>query len=142
MADEVPSSPLSSPPESVVNVAINSPAERESEICSSAPHQEAAIEAVDVATVQPTTVEPRDEAKPPIAHDSDEDAQSSTQKRKASISRKPVPSKKPRRVSAPKKTAQDKKWEAPFVYTDSRSSLADADLRVCSPVPFSFARVF
>ncbi len=134
MADELASSPLSSPPESVINVVINSPVKPVTKMPPSGPHQEAANESVEVATAQPVTTKTEDEAKPPIPHDSDDGAQSSTQKRKASISRKPVPSKKPRRVvAAPKKTAQDKKWEAPFVYTDSRSRLADADLRVCAP---------
>src|SRR3954451_7550122 len=33
----------------------------------------------------------------------------------------PAPSNKSRRAAAaPRKTAQDKKWEAPFVYTDAR----------------------
>jgi hypothetical protein len=91
------------------------------------------VEAVEVAAKQPSP-SPDKKAEPqekPIAHDSDEGGQSSTQKRKASISRKPAPAKKVRRVlSAPRKSAQDKKWEAPFVYTDSKSPLANADLRV------------
>ena len=137
MAEELASSPLSSPPESVINVAINSPVKAVTKMPPSSPHQDAANETVEVATAQPATTKTEDEAKPPTPHDSDDGAQSSTQKRKASISRKAVPSKKPRRVVAtPKKTAQDKKWEAPFVYTDSRSRLADADLRVCAPFLF------
>ncbi|KAK4042885.1 Asx homology domain-containing protein [Parachaetomium inaequale] len=134
MADEVPSSPLSSPPESVVNVVLGSPAKSESKLpAASSDRQEPTVEAaVEVTAKQPSpSPDGKVEAQEkPIAHDSDEGGQSSTQKRKASISRKSAPAKKVRRVlSAPRKSAQDKKWEAPFVYTDSKSPLANADLR-------------
>ncbi len=136
MAEEPASSPLSSAPGSVINVVVNSPVKTVTKTPPSGPQSAIANETVEVATTRPTTAKTEDEVKPPTPQDSDDGAQSSTQKRKASISCKPVPSKKPRRVvAAPKKTAQDKKWEAPFVYTDSRSRLADADLRVCAPFP-------
>ena len=52
-------------------------------------------------------------------------------KRKASDQAKPASTKKPRQVGAmPRKTSIDKKWEAPFVYTDENSPLTNADLRV------------
>jgi hypothetical protein len=117
MADDAASSPLSSPPESVVNVMINnSPLKARAKIPSSSPHQKPKVEIAEEVTDQPITIkETRDvEAKAPRSpHASDDGVQPSTQKRKASISRKSVSSKKPRRVSsAPKKSAKDRKWEA------------------------------
>ncbi|KAK3378148.1 Asx homology domain-containing protein [Podospora didyma] len=41
----------------------------------------------------------------------------------------------PRPPAAQKKTAKDKKWEAPFVYTDPKSPLAQADLRAILLMP-------
>ncbi|KAK4156479.1 Asx homology domain-containing protein [Chaetomidium leptoderma] len=137
MADDLPSSPLSSPPESVVNVAIDSPVKNGDKMTSSSDHQEVTAETVEVAAERPTagptagaTGDDEVEDLSITTVGSDDGGQSSAQKRKASISRKPLPVKKPRRVaSATKKSAQDKKWEAPFVYTDSKSPLANADLR-------------
>ncbi|KAH6850789.1 Asx homology domain-containing protein [Chaetomium sp. MPI-CAGE-AT-0009] len=131
MPDEVPSSPLSSPPESVVNVRLGSPVEDEKVSPISSGPQEPTTKAA-VITKQPTASPERkvEEEKKSIAHDSDEGGQSSAPKRKASISNNPVSTKKPRQVApTPRKSAQDKKWEAPFVYTDSKSPLANADLR-------------
>lgn len=52
-------------------------------------------------------------------------------KRKASDQAKPTSAKKPRQAGAvPRRTNIDKKWEAPFVYTDEHSPLTNADLRV------------
>lgn len=144
MADCLPSSPLSSPPESVINVALTSPVKKQDRIPSSSPHPEPAAEPVaepaaepvEVPADQPTAspkgnAEAQVEAQTSITQSPDDSAHLSAQKRKASMSRKPVSSKKPRRVlSAGKKSAQDKKWEAPFVYTDAKSPLANADLRV------------
>lgn len=136
MADCLPSSPLSSPPESVINVAINSPVKKQTKMPSQSPPREpvaeTAAETVEVNANQPTdSPEGKVEAENTITQPSDDSAQLSVQKRKASMSRKPVSSKKPRRVlSAGKKSAQDIKWEAPFVYTDAKSPLANADLRV------------
>ncbi|KAK4105061.1 hypothetical protein N658DRAFT_395837, partial [Parathielavia hyrcaniae] len=134
MADELHSSPLSSPPESVIDVAIHSPAESVHRIPSSADHQELRAETIQVNTT--TATQPPANAKAIIAaddspsHNSDEGGQSNTQKRKASISRTPAPTKKPRRVvPAQRKSAQERKWEAPFVYTDPKAPLANADLR-------------
>jgi hypothetical protein len=149
MSEEVPSSPLSSPPESVVNVRLGSPVEDDkispistSPVESKAetvaePVPEAVAESI-VITKQPTASPERkmDEERKSLAHDSDESAQSSLQKRKASVSNNPVSIKKPRHVApAARKSAQDKKWEAPFVYTDSKSPLANADLRVSITFP-------
>lgn len=60
------------------------------------------------------------------------DAQLDTEsrKRKASDQDKSSTAKKPRHAAAPKKTNLDRKWEAPFVYTDEKSPLTNADLRV------------
>ncbi|KAL1840726.1 hypothetical protein VTJ49DRAFT_166 [Mycothermus thermophilus] len=55
-------------------------------------------------------------------------AQPATQKRKADAG-PGNPTKKTRPTPAPRKSAKDKKWEAPFVYTDEKSPLANADLR-------------
>jgi hypothetical protein len=145
MADFLPSSPLSSPPESVINVAINSPVKTKTKMSPSSPREEPAVEAaaetIEV-TADQSTASPKGnvEAENPkgngdaensITQNPDDSAQISAQKRKASMSSKPATSKKPRRVaSAAKKSAQDKKWEAPFVYTDAKSPLANADLRV------------
>jgi hypothetical protein len=136
MADYLPSSPLSSPPESVINVAINSPVKTKTIMPPSSPREEPAVEAaaetIEVNADQPTA-SPKGtiEAENSITQNPDDSAQISAQKRKANMSSKPVPSKKPRHVvSAGKKSAQDKKWEAPFVYTDAKSPLANADLRV------------
>jgi hypothetical protein len=136
MADYLPSSPLSSPPESVINVAINSPVKTKTRMPPSSPREEPAVEAaaetIEVTADQPTA-SPKEtvEAENSITQNPDDSAQISAQKRKANMSTKPVSSKKPRHVvSAAKKSAQDKKWEAPFVYTDAKSPLANADLRV------------
>ncbi len=143
MADEIASSPLSSPPESVVNVAIDSPVKKETEILSSESHAESSNGVVEVATTLPTAIvdAPGEEVKPPAPDDSDEGAQPSSQKRKAGAPRISTAAKKPRRVAVPKQTAQDKKWEAPFVYTNPQSGLAKADLRVRAPVSSPFDRV-
>jgi hypothetical protein len=137
MADYLPSSPLSSPPESVINVAINSPVKTKTRMPPSSPREEPAVEAaaetIEVIADQPPAASPKGnvEADNSATQNLDDSAQLSAQKRKASMSSKPVSSKKPRRVtSAGKKSAQDKKWEAPFVYTDAKSPLANADLRV------------
>jgi hypothetical protein len=144
MADEPPSSsPLSSPPESVIDVAVNTLdtiVESDNRIPSSTDHQDSTIVAAEGAAEQPissprktitvstkTTITP-DEAP---SHNSDDGGQSSAQKRKGSIFRTPAPVKKARRVVLTnKKSVQDKKWEAPFVYTDPKAPLAKADLRV------------
>lgn len=52
-------------------------------------------------------------------------------KRKASDQDKSSTAKRPQHAgAAPKKTNLDRKWEAPFVYTDENSPLTNADLRV------------
>ncbi|KAL2266553.1 hypothetical protein VTJ83DRAFT_5905 [Remersonia thermophila] len=55
-------------------------------------------------------------------------SQPAAQKRKADAGHG-NPAKKTRPAPAPRKSAKDKRWEAPFVYTDERSPLANADLR-------------
>jgi len=47
---------------------------------------------------------------------------------KVTIHVTPTPAKKPA-TSTTRKSAKDKKWEAPFVYTDEKSPLTNADLR-------------
>lgn len=47
---------------------------------------------------------------------------------KVTIHVTPTPAKKP--AMPTRKSAKDKKWEAPFVYTDEKSPLTEADLRV------------
>ncbi|KAK1780464.1 Asx homology domain-containing protein [Copromyces sp. CBS 386.78] len=57
-------------------------------------------------------------------------------KRKASDQAKPTSAKKPRQAgAASKKTNLDRKWEAPFVYTDEHSPLTNADLRAILLLP-------
>ncbi|KAK3402965.1 Asx homology domain-containing protein [Sordaria brevicollis] len=58
-----------------------------------------------------------------------------SRKRKASEEDKSSSAKKPRHATAPKKTTLDKKWEAPFVYTDEKSPLTNADLRAILLLP-------
>jgi hypothetical protein len=129
MADEPSSSsPLSSPPESVIDVAVNAP----NDLPSSTDQQDSTIVAAEGAADQsvasPKTTIPADKSP---SHNSDDGGQPSTQKRKASMFRTPAAVMKARRIIlATKKSAQDKKWEAPFVYTDPKAPLAKADLRV------------
>ncbi|KAK4127674.1 hypothetical protein N657DRAFT_536414, partial [Parathielavia appendiculata] len=125
------SSPLSSPPESVIDVAIHSPAESGDRVPYSADHQELRAETREVIANQPTASPKGNITADDLpCHNSDDGGQSSTQKRKASISRTSAPAKKARRiVPAQKKSAHEKKWEAPFVYTDPKAPLANADLR-------------
>ncbi|KAK3297524.1 ASXH domain-containing protein [Chaetomium fimeti] len=133
MSAGVPSSPLSSPPASVVNIRLGSPVEDEKMSPIPSGPQEPTAETVIIE--KPPTASPErkvegEKEKKSTAHDSDESGQSSAPKRKASISHNPGSTKKPRQVApTPRKSAQDKKWEAPFVYTDSKSPLANADLR-------------
>ena len=57
-------------------------------------------------------------------------------KRKASGQGRKQPAPKTARSSAPgppRKTAKQKKWDPPFVITDPKSPLTEADLRVCIP---------
>ncbi|KAK3373995.1 Asx homology domain-containing protein [Lasiosphaeria ovina] len=76
-------------------------------------------------------------------HDGDGDDsvrgdQAASLKRKAGPRSRPpsTSSKKPRRAAAaPKKPARDKKWESPFVYTDTKSPLTQADLRAILLLP-------
>ena len=54
-----------------------------------------------------------------------------SRKRKASDQDKPSTAKKPRHAgAASRKSNLDRKWEAPIVYTDEKSPLTNADLRV------------
>ncbi|KAL2167173.1 hypothetical protein VTG60DRAFT_1628 [Thermothelomyces hinnuleus] len=135
------SSPLSSPPASVVQVALGSPIGKEDQSSAPSDHQEATAGSLDVSPKESSATGHKEKAqgkasakakeKKPATQDSDEGAQSSTQKRKASVSRKTAPVKKARHTASEtrKTSAQDKKWEAPFVFTDPRSPLAYADLR-------------
>ncbi|KAK0727980.1 Asx homology domain-containing protein [Lasiosphaeria miniovina] len=76
-------------------------------------------------------------------HDGDGDDsvrvdQAASLKRKAGPRSRPpsTSSKKPRRAAvAPKKPTRDKKWESPFVYTDPKSPLTQADLRAILLLP-------
>ncbi|AEO56402.1 hypothetical protein MYCTH_2301285 [Thermothelomyces thermophilus ATCC 42464] len=139
------SSPLSSPPASVVQVALGSPIGKEDQSPVPSDHQEATAGSLDVSPKESSATGHKEKAqgkasakakeKKRATQDSDEGTQSSTQKRKASVSRKTAPVKKARHTAseARKTSAQDKKWEAPFVFTDPRSPLAYADLRVRAP---------
>ncbi|KAL2260891.1 hypothetical protein VTK26DRAFT_4999 [Humicola hyalothermophila] len=64
------------------------------------------------------------------AHGSDDGSQTTSSKCKSRPASKPAPAKKPRpTLAALRKSAKDRKWQAPFVYTDEKSPLALADLR-------------
>ncbi|KAK3905424.1 hypothetical protein C8A05DRAFT_41642 [Staphylotrichum tortipilum] len=138
LAGGFPSSPLSSPPpspsESVINVVIESPAKPKAEpeaSTAASPTQKATVEAVEVAArPSPSSQSGDGEITVSVPHESDDGVQSSGQKRKASVSRKPPQPKKARRIVLATKRS-DRKWEAPFVYTDTKSPLAHANLRVC-----------
>jgi hypothetical protein len=134
------SSPLSSPPASSQPlIELGSPARSTEGAYDLAGRQEGTPEAVEESRGRPARRATKDdeaEGPEPIVHGSDEGGNSGSQKRRASTAIKLVPSKKPRRaLPGNKKSAQDKKWETPFVYTDSRSPLAQADLRVRTPHP-------
>ncbi|KAK4250379.1 hypothetical protein C7999DRAFT_11854 [Corynascus novoguineensis] len=133
MAAPVLSSPLSSPPTSVVHVALSSPVRKEDEIPILNDHQKATAETIEV-NAKESAIDPdgKTEREEKLAtQGSGEASQSSTQKRKASIARKPASAKKARSITSGdrKSAAQDKKWEAPFVFTNSKSPLANASLR-------------
>ena len=137
-AGDLPSSPLSSPPPSpsgsIINVAINSPVKpkAEAKAPSASPPQNSPADTIEVAARRsPSSQNGDGEITVSIPHESDDGVQSSGQKRKASVSRKQAPAKKPRRIVVATKRS-DRKWEAPFVYTDTKSPLAHANLRVCS----------
>ncbi|KHE80219.1 hypothetical protein GE21DRAFT_7949 [Neurospora crassa] len=67
---------------------------------------------------------------------SDEQLGTELGKRKASDQDKSSTTKRPRHAGdAPKKTNLDRKWEAPFVYTDEKSPLTNADLRAILLLP-------
>ncbi|AEO62838.1 uncharacterized protein THITE_2107538 [Thermothielavioides terrestris NRRL 8126] len=113
------SSPLSSPPESVIEVATGSPAAD----TQGAPDLGGLQEANAEATASD------------IGRDRDGSRQSSAEKRKRTISLS-GPAKKLRRpLAAIRKSAKEKKWEAPFVYTNEKSPLARADLRAILLLP-------
>lgn len=136
-------SPLSPPPASVIQVALGSPIKKEDQSPAPSEHQEAnKAGSPNITPKEPSAaghegnVQEKEPAKAKektsVTYDSDEGTQSSAQKRKASVSRKSAPAKKARHTAsgARKTSAQDRKWEAPFVFTDPRSPLAYADLRV------------
>lgn len=134
------SSPLSSPPSSIIDVALGSPAaspSKQQPFTGSYLEMASDITEIiksDIAEVPkpgPTTATNGHGEESPTTPGSDGDGQSSAQKRKASVPKKSTPTKKPRRaLPVIKRSAKDKKWDAPQVYTDSRSPLAHADLRV------------
>ncbi|EGZ67527.1 hypothetical protein NEUTE2DRAFT_142356, partial [Neurospora tetrasperma FGSC 2509] len=67
---------------------------------------------------------------------SDEQLGTELGKRKASDQDKSSTAKRPRHAGeAPKKTNLDRKWGAPFVYTDEKSPLTNADLRAILLLP-------
>jgi hypothetical protein len=157
MADEV-ESPLSSPPGSVIKVRGNippihdddmdNPSDRRESITGSSITDMLAKVATRRETTNPDGADkPGKEEKPEevTAHGSDDEDQSTAPKRKGRPVGTPAPAKKPRHAPAapriapkkavPRKSAQDKKWEAPFVLTDSKSPLTKADLRVRRSTP-------
>ncbi|KAL2135571.1 hypothetical protein VTI74DRAFT_8050 [Chaetomium olivicolor] len=134
------SSPISSPPRSIINVQLGSPAASPDSKSIAVGRQELVSETVEASTprvTQPATnpngYNQEDSSTTP---GSEGNGQSGVQKRKANIASKPARAKKPRRaLPVTKKSAKDKKWEAPLVYTDSKSPLAKADLRAILLLP-------
>ncbi|KAJ4306543.1 hypothetical protein N0V88_001347 [Collariella sp. IMI 366227] len=137
------SSPLSSTPSSIINVALGSPAVSPRKQPFTGSYLELASDITeimksDIAEVlkpEPTTTT-NGHGEGPRTPGSDGDGQSSVQKRKASVTKKSTPTKIPRRtLPVIKRSAKHKKWDAPFVYTDSGSPLANADLRAILLLP-------
>ncbi|KAK3308632.1 ASXH domain-containing protein [Chaetomium strumarium] len=130
------SSPLSSPPpESVINVATGSPARSTKDILDSAGRAESpAVPVPSPAVIANINAD----ASEPVRKRSAGSDRSTVQKRKAKPARLPAPAKRARAPPAAKRSrppppartsARNRKWEAPFVYTDSKSPLTKADLR-------------
>ena len=156
MADEV-ESPLSSPPGSVIKVRGNSPPIHDDDVDNSGDRRESITgssitDMLAKVAARRETTNPNGANKPgkeeeqeeATAHGSDDEDQSTAPKRKGRSVGTSAPAKKPRHAlaapriatkAAPRKSAQDKKWEAPFVLTDSKSPLATADLRVRTSTP-------
>lgn len=139
MADEA-SSPLSPPPEDVIRVKPwDSPSPvREPSPSNGHPDQTLGR----AASRQRDTEHADDDGTGEYCSDGENDNsedryQPTAQKRKALKNSKSSPVKRLRRLpTAVRKSAKDRKWETPFVYTDPKSPLAHADLRVCtSPLP-------
>ncbi|GAB1314351.1 hypothetical protein MFIFM68171_04561 [Madurella fahalii] len=138
MADEI-SSPLSPPPEDVIRVGLWDPSSPVGEASSSNSHPD--------QTLGKAAAPPRGDKHAGDdgtgeyggdgADDSAEDGyQPTTQKRKALKNRNSSPVKRLRRLpTAVRKPAKERKWEAPFVYTDPKSPLALADLRAILLLP-------
>ncbi|KAL2163160.1 hypothetical protein VTH06DRAFT_6996 [Thermothelomyces fergusii] len=135
-------SPPSSPAASVIQVALGDPIGEEDQSPGPSEHQETTAGSPGASPEESSATGQKDKAqrktsaksreKNPATQGSDDGTQSSAQKRKAgSVSRKSAPVKKARHVAsgARKTSAQDRKWAAPFVFTDPRSPLACADLR-------------
>ncbi|KAL2021211.1 hypothetical protein VTK56DRAFT_7398 [Thermocarpiscus australiensis] len=105
---------------------------------SSDPHESITVGVAESAVPSRKTpnADGDDVAAELITHGSGSSTRPTSQKRKAVKIRKPAPTKKPRGAPAvPKKSAQDKKWEAPFVLADPKSPLAHADLRAILLLP-------
>lgn len=132
-----------SPPERVIEAAsgsLSSPAGETSHVNTQP--ESVTAKTAGTATGQQmegtTSVGQGDEIAETGSRASDDENRPTAQKRKAHSSRKSAEAKKPRRtLPAARKSAQDRKWEAPFVYTDSKSPLARADLRVRILCPVS-----
>ncbi|KAK4241260.1 Asx homology domain-containing protein [Achaetomium macrosporum] len=121
------SSPLSSPPpERVINVAIGSPARSTGDILDSGGRPEPTTEIIFPPAL---TVDRDAEAQEPMRKSSAGSDRSTAQKRKAKPAVKLSPAKRSRAPRPARKSAEDRKWEAPLVYTDSKSPLTKTDLR-------------
>ncbi|KAK4137625.1 hypothetical protein BT67DRAFT_438878 [Trichocladium antarcticum] len=149
-------SPPSSPPGSTIKVRTNTPPDHADHARD---HRESATESITDAMAKTATgrqtaspgradTSEKNEIAATIADDDapDKENQSTAPKRKGRPGASSAPAKKPRRVpvvpkkalrkkAAPRKSARDKRWDAPFVLTDSRSPLAMADLRAILLLP-------
>ncbi|KXX78433.1 hypothetical protein MMYC01_201438 [Madurella mycetomatis] len=138
MADEA-SSPLSPPPEDVIRVEPWTSHSPTREPSPSNGHSDQTLGGA--ASRQQGTKHADDNRTGEYGGDGENDSsedgyQPTAQKRKALKNRKSSPVKRLRRLpTAVRKSAKDRKWEAPFVYTDPKSPLAYADLRAILLLP-------
>ena len=143
MADES-DSPLSSPPESEIKVREAGPPDNGDNTAQPSSSSKSPLrKKVKLSRSRRSSSGHGEEERPErdeiVVHASDEGGQRASSKRKIIPASKSAPAKKPRRAPILlKKSAKDKKWEGPSAYTDEKSPLASADLRVSVFPPLLF----
>ncbi|KAK0720660.1 Asx homology domain-containing protein [Lasiosphaeris hirsuta] len=133
-ADDCSSSSLSPPPDSILESTENSGAKDFGAITSDI-HNSPSSTAAQSEDMGKGKATKSDDSI--ATHGSDDEKKTTSNKRKAtSQGRKSSSTKNPRRLtSGSKKAAKDRKWEAPFVFSDPKSPLASADLRAILLLP-------